>query len=81
MSAFLSRVDKTESQGIFEIDLDRKTGLPLTIKMLVLTGVKGVKKAKDGKNEHVAFRFDYALNNWGNVEKFSVPKAARKIIR
>ncbi len=69
-----------------EIDLTKDHARPITIKVVLLTGVKGETKkeggARDlGDEEHVAFHFDYRLSNWDSVSKFSVPKEAEKLLR
>lgn len=75
-------MDKTRSQAIFEIDVDLATNLPKSIKMIVLTGVRGGDDDKAiGNQEHVAFHFDYNLKDYGKVAAFEVPKQAQKLLK
>ena len=81
----MSRVDKTVSSCFIEVDVDLDTDMPKSIKMTVLTGVRGGGKASDGTsfgdNEHVAFHFDYELNAKKNVSRFSIPREAQKLMK
>ena len=77
----MSRVDKTNVQTIYEIDIDLETQLPKSVKMSVLTGVRGSEKGKEiGSGEHVAFHFNYRFDSIGEVESFDVPKPAQKLL-
>ncbi|MCI0651768.1 MAG: hypothetical protein L0Z55_07780 [Planctomycetes bacterium] len=80
----MARVDKTSTNAYYEIDLDTKSNLPTSIKFVVLTGVKSTKDENGKKSEseeHVAFKFNYNLGLWDSVEKFSVPPAAKKVLK
>ena len=75
-------MDKTRTQAFYEIDIDLATNLPKSIKMVVLTGVRGADEDKPIANqEHVAFHFDYNMKDYGKVAAFEVPKAAQKLLR
>ncbi len=75
-------MDKTRTQAIYEIDVDLATNLPKSIKMIILTGVRGADEDKPiGSQEHVAFHFDYNLKDYGKVAAFEVPIPARKLLR
>ena len=78
----MSRVDKTRTQAFYEIDVDLATNLPKSIKMVILTGVRGADEDKPIANqEHVAFHFDYRMKDFGKVAAFEVPPAARKLLQ
>ena len=77
------------SQGYLEVDLDNDSNLPKTMKLVVLTGVKGKgmdagkdkrKRRELGNEEHVAFTFDYNLSRWSDVEPITLPREVRKIL-
>ncbi len=81
----MSRVDKTATECYYEIDIDLTSRLPKSIRKLVLTGVRGVDTGKNrkklGDEEHVAFSFTYNLDSFGEVDRFSIPRDARKLLR
>ena len=75
-------MDKTETRSSVEITLNPETMLPETIKMLVLTGVKGTAGSQRLVNEkHVAFHYEYKFSSFNEVERFPVPKEATKLLR
>ena len=79
----MSRVDKTRTTAIYEIEYDRNTLLPTRISMLVLAGRQG-EESKDpefGDVEHVVFCATYQLFAFGEVEPFDIPMEVRRILR
>ncbi|HIN79648.1 MAG TPA: hypothetical protein EYN00_01090 [Planctomycetes bacterium] len=80
----MSRVDKTITRCLIDVDIDLETNLPRGIKMTVLTGVRGGGKSSDGNafgdNEHVAFHFDYKLDPKKTVARFDIPREAQKLM-
>ena len=74
-------MDRTQSFAYYIIDVDLETRLPKSIKLTLLTGVRGVDLRKDLNQEHVAFHFDYKLNGINEVVAFDVPKGAQKLLR
>jgi hypothetical protein len=79
----LSGLDKTITNAYYVIDLDRKSGLPRSIQMVVLTGSKGETEAKDKKitgGKHVSFRFDYKLSEFGKLKKPAIPTEAQRLL-
>jgi len=83
----LSRADKTVTSCTFEIDLNPETQLPRSIKMTVLTGVRGAtgEKPKRDKSfnegvEHVAFHFNYGIETADQIA-FKIPREAMKLIK
>ena len=86
----MSRVDMRITQGYLEVDLDRDHKLPKTMKLVILTGVKGdgmdagknKRKRRDlGNEEHVAFTFAYDLSGWSDVEPIVLPRGVNKILK
>ena len=79
-------MDRTVSKGYFLIDLERNHGRPVTIDMVLLTGIKDPNKTQEeigdfDKTEHIAFHYGYRLDHWGDIDRFVVPKDARDILR
>lgn len=79
-------MDANFSQGYLEVDLDKDMTTPKSMQLMILLGVRGAGDGKDkdrdlGKDEHVAFRFDYNLAGWDSVSSFAVPPEAQKILR
>ena len=67
----------------YEIKLSPETGLPRSIKVLLLTGRKGetdVEKKKIVGGRHVAFHFLYKFRRFGRAEELEIPKAAGKLL-
>ena len=83
MSKFLSGTDKKLTNAYYEIEIDRKTTLPIRVKVTVLTGRKGGTEKQDGKivgGEHVAFHSEYILSSFNKVEAPKIPAEAQKIL-
>ena len=79
----MSSLDKTIANCFYEIEVDPATQLPLTLRMLILTGTRGGTEAK-GKQivggKHVAFHFEYRLSDFGKVERIQVPPEAQRVL-
>ena len=79
----MSSLDKTIANCFYEIEVDPATEMPVTIKMLLLTGTKGGTEAK-GKQivggKHVAFHFEYRLSDFGKVERIKIPPEAERLL-
>jgi len=79
----LSGLDKRLTNSYYLIDINRKTGLPRSIQMVILTASKGETESKDRKitgGKHVAFRFDYKLSEYGKLKKPAIPTEAQRLL-
>ncbi len=80
----MSSVDKTTTNAYYEIDIDPATHLPVSIKVVILTGTKGTGTETKGKKiiggKHVAFHFDYDLSEFGKLKKPAIPPEAQKLL-
>lgn len=69
---------------MYEIEMDPQTKLPVRIRMVLCTAIRGETETNKAKKivggRHVAFQFDYTLSDYGKVEKTSVPVAAMKLL-
>ena len=75
-------MDKRRTEAFYEIDIDLATNLPKSIKMVVLTGIRGTDVNKPIANqEHVAFHFDYNMKDYDKGDAFEIPIAARKLLQ
>ncbi|MFN0057681.1 MAG: hypothetical protein ACKVX7_04420 [Planctomycetota bacterium] len=78
----MSSVDKTEIRCFYEIEVDSANSLPKSIKMYVLTGVRGAAKDKSLETaRHVSFIFDYKLDAFNQVAQIEVPSAVQKLLK
>ena len=76
-------MDKTITNSWYDIEIDPATQLPVSIRVVILTGSRGGTEAKGKKimgGEHVAFHFTYKLSDFGKVEKPVVPPEAARLL-
>ncbi len=79
----MSSVDKSITNAYYEIDIDPSTQLPVSIKVVILTGAKGATETKGKKiigGKHVAFHFVYELSDFGKLKKPVIPPEAQKVL-
>ena len=78
----MSRADKTATNAYYDIQIDPETQLPKRMRILLLTGQKGLTEVKNNKivgGDHVAFHFEYELSEFGR-KAGSIPPKAKKIL-
>ena len=76
-------MDKTLTNAVYEIDIDRKTMQPKTIRLSVMAGTKGETEKKGKKivgGKHVAMHFTYKLSSYGKVDRPDIPAEARRLL-
>lgn len=86
MSASLSRADKTLTKIVYEITFDETNS---RIEQLVVTtlcaqkmgGAPVDREAAFSSAEHIAFVATYRFSQRNEVEPFSVPSAAGKLLK
>lgn len=79
----MSSLDKTLTNAYYEIEINPKTQLPVSMYMVILCGARGGTEAK-GKQitggSHVSFLFKYEISDFGKVEKPQIPLPAQKLL-
>ena len=76
-------MDKTVTNASYEIEIDPETQLPVSIKVLILTGARGQTEAVGKKivgGNHVAFHFRYELSQFGKLKKPTIPPEAQRLL-
>jgi hypothetical protein len=76
-------VDKTVTNAYYDVEIDPRTSLPVSIRLTVLTGKKGATEEKNGKivgGDHVAFHFEYSLTEFDKPEVPDIPDDAMKLL-
>ncbi len=79
----MSRVDATVTDVSYEIVIDPKTYLPQTMRVAILTGIRGKTKkgdSLDSDEEHIAFHLSYSFDEYGKLKPLEIPKGARKLL-
>lgn len=89
-------MDGTLTDGYAIVYLTRDHDRPVRIDMVINTGIKGAKdpgaelgwddelppEGNTAKRvrEHTTFHFTFKLDQWGDIERFVVPQAARELL-
>ena len=71
------------TNAFYEIEIDHKTSLPKTIRLVVLTGTRVETEMKGDKvagGRHVAFHFNYELSSFGKLKAPTIPADAQKLL-
>ncbi len=76
-------VDKTLTNAYYEIDIDPSSQLPVSMKVVILTGTTGGTQKKGNTivgGRHAVFNFYYTISDFGKVAKPDVPPEAMKLL-
>jgi len=71
------------TNAYYRIQLNPKTNLPTSIRVVILTGTRDGTESKDKKitgGKHVAFHFEYELTEFGKLKKPVIPAEAQKLL-
>jgi len=75
-------VDKTLTNAYYEIEIDHTRGLPVHLRIVILTGTKGTNTEANGMKitggKHVAFHYDYDLSDFEKLQPPKIPAEAWK---
>jgi hypothetical protein len=72
-------VDKKKTVAVYDVEIDAKSGLPISVKLMNAANYK-----PDGKGtgfEHFVFHSNYNFSKFNETDKFPIPAQAARILR